>query len=86
MFKRAWLITVVPPNWIISCGLFSEILEVLGLNFHFIIMMSLFWYRHWWLKMYEFCAKMHLRLSLSALRVPVVVKHLSDYNILYQKC
>ena len=35
MFRRAWLIAVVPPNWIISCGLFSEILEVLELNFHF---------------------------------------------------
>ena len=40
VFKRAWLITVVPPNWITSCSLFSEILEVLELNFHFIAMMS----------------------------------------------
>ena len=40
MFKRAWLIAVVPPNWIISCGLFSKILEVLELNFHFITMMN----------------------------------------------
>ena len=40
MFKRAWLIAAVPPNWIISCGLFSEILEVLELNFHFITMMN----------------------------------------------
>ena len=40
MFKRVWLITVVPPNWIISCGLYSEVLEVLELNFHFITMMN----------------------------------------------
>ena len=40
MFKRAWLIAVVPPNWIISCGLFFEILEVLELNFHFITTMN----------------------------------------------
>ena len=41
MFRRAWLVAVVPPNWIISCGLFSEILEVLESNFHFITIMSL---------------------------------------------
>ena len=35
VFKRAWLVMVVPPN---SCSLFSEILEVLELNFHFITM------------------------------------------------
>ena len=40
MSKRAWLIAIVPPNWIISFGLFSKILEVLELNFHFIIMMN----------------------------------------------
>ena len=40
MFKRACLIAVVPPNWIIICCLFSEILEVLELNFHFITMMN----------------------------------------------
>ena len=40
VFKRAWLIAAVPPNWITSCGLFSEILEVLELNFHFITMMN----------------------------------------------
>ena len=40
MFKGVWLIAVVPPNWIISCGLFSEILEALELNFHFIAMMN----------------------------------------------
>ena len=31
---------VVPPNWITSCGLFTEILEVLELNFHFITLMN----------------------------------------------
>ena len=40
VFKRVWLIVVVLPDWIISCSLFSEILEVLELNFHFIAMMS----------------------------------------------
>ena len=62
---------VLPPNWITSCSLFSEILELLDLNFHFITMMSLyilFRYLYWQLKMYEFHAQLHLRLSLSALR------------------
>ena len=39
VFKRTWLIMVVPPNWIISCSLFL-ILEVLELNFHFITTMN----------------------------------------------
>ena len=39
--KRAWLIVVIPPNWIIFCGLFPEIHEVLELHFHFITTMSL---------------------------------------------
>ena len=34
----AWLFAVVPPNWIIVCCLFQEVLE---LHFHFIAMMSL---------------------------------------------
>ena len=41
VLKRVWLIAAVPPNWIIVCGLFPEIHEVLELHFHFITMMSL---------------------------------------------
>ena len=33
MFRRMWLVAVVPPNWIISRGIFSEILEILKLTF-----------------------------------------------------
>ena len=40
VFRRAWLIAVVLPNWIIGCSLFSEILCCLELYFHFITMMS----------------------------------------------
>ena len=28
VFKRAWLIAVAPLNWITSCDLFSEVLEL----------------------------------------------------------
>ena len=38
--NSAWLIAVVPPNWITSCGLLSEILEVLELYLYFITMMN----------------------------------------------
>ena len=41
MLKRAWLIAVIPPNWIIVCGFYPEIHEVLELHFHFITMTSL---------------------------------------------
>ena len=41
MFWRAWLFTVVPPNWLNSCGLFFDIMKVLELIYKFIIMISL---------------------------------------------
>jgi hypothetical protein len=63
VFRRVWLIVVVLPNWIGSCGLFSEILywlDSISLPWY-----TLFRYLYWCLKMY---AKLYLRLSLSALR------------------
>ena len=32
VLKRAWLIAVIPPNWIIVCGFYPEIQEVLEYN------------------------------------------------------
>ena len=41
VFKRAWLIAVIPPKWIGVCDFYPEIHEVLELHFYCIIMMSL---------------------------------------------
>ena len=56
-FWRACLIAVVPPNWLIVCGLFFNISEVLELLFHFIAMLRpylLFKCQYQLLKMYNF--------------------------------
>ena len=41
VLKWVWLITVIPPNWIIVSGFYPEIHEALELHFHFITMTNL---------------------------------------------